>query len=137
VLLRMAVLLSVVGLLLHYCRYRTTSRWMARFGRPVAALAVPSGWQPEAYAQRCAELASVAARHGLYEALCLPQALVLQCLLAQSGLVARLRIGVLPGSAPLQAHAWVEYENLPLGSQDVHAYRTFDDLAVPDLLLPH
>ena len=44
--------------------------------------------------ERCAELAAIAARHGLYRANCLHQSLALCSLLRRDGLQTRLRIGV-------------------------------------------
>jgi len=132
VLGRLVLLLLVAGVLLCCCSYRRVSRWMEQLGKPAAAFGVPKGWDPVAYAQRCAELTTVAARHSLYRPQCLPQALALQCLLAQGGLAARLCIGVLP-SLPVQAHAWVEYAGHVLGSQDVSGYRPFDPQVEGDL----
>lgn len=87
---------------------------------------LPAGMSPVDYAQRCAALTGIAARHGLFPGNCLPQALVLQDLLHRRGLAAELRIGVLPGSNPLQAHAWVELEGVPLGANPPAGYHIIE-----------
>ena len=91
---------------------------------PIVSL--PEGISGLRYAHRCAELVEVAARHGLFRANCLHKSIALCGLLRRLGLPARLRIGVLPRSRPLQAHAWVELDNNPLGTPDVGGYRAFD-----------
>jgi hypothetical protein len=76
------------------------------------------------YAQRCAELTAIAARHCLPSGSCLPQSLALCWLLRKNGLDAQLKIGVIPQSETLLAHAWVEYQNLALGQQESN-YQSF------------
>lgn len=76
---------------------------------------LPPGWDTLEFARRCDQLAAIAAYHGFYHATCLPRSLALYRVLAVHGVPARLRIGVLPGSKPLQAHAWVECGNEVLG----------------------
>ncbi len=78
-------------------------------------------------AQRHAELTAIAARHGLYKANCLHQSIALCWLLRKQGLFSQIRIGVLPNTKPLQAHAWVELDGLALG-QTVDQYKAFDRL---------
>jgi hypothetical protein len=100
--------------------------------RSMAELPPLSPKRPElpamAFAQRCAELTAIAARNGLYRANCLHQSLALSHVLQQHGLPARLKIGVLPHARPLQAHAWVELDGIPLGQQSVADYEAFDRL---------
>lgn len=84
------------------------------------------------FAQRCAELTAIAARHGVYKANCLHQSLALCKLLRQHGMPASLRIGVRPQTQPFLAHAWVELFGIPLGSQSVAEYQAFERL-MPDL----
>ncbi|MCK9505385.1 MAG: lasso peptide biosynthesis B2 protein [Porticoccaceae bacterium] len=79
------------------------------------------------YAQRCAELSAIAARHCLPPGSCLPQALALCWLLRKNGLDAHLKIGVKPPGKTLLAHAWVEYQNLALGQQEA-GYQSFPPL---------
>ena len=80
------------------------------------------------YAQRCAELTAIAARHGLYKANCLHQSLALCRVLRQQAMPARIRIGMRPNAQPFQAHAWVELDGIALG-QSVDEYKAFDSLA--------
>ncbi|MSR12854.1 MAG: lasso peptide biosynthesis B2 protein [Gammaproteobacteria bacterium] len=89
---------------------------------------LPEGVAQEDYAQRCAQITEIAARHGLYQANCLHQSLALCGFLRYLGLQARLKIGVLPGSEPFQAHAWVELDDTPLGRSVVeyHAFSKLD-----------
>lgn len=70
-------------------------------------------------AQRHAVLMSIAARHGLYKANCLHQALPLCWFLRRRGSPAQLKIGVKPDLADFQAHAWVELDGVALGQQGI------------------
>jgi hypothetical protein len=101
--------------------------------RRAAELELPSGpVQPEQapmdFAQRCAQLTAIAARHGLYQANCLHQSLALCRLLREKGLPARLRVGVRKNAQPFQAHAWIELEGIPLGQQSIAEYEAFERL---------
>lgn len=80
------------------------------------------------FAQRCTDLTAIAAHNGLYQANCLHQSLPLCRLLRLYGLHVQLRIGVLPGFRPFQAHAWVELDGVPLGKQPVTQYVVFNQL---------
>lgn len=80
------------------------------------------------FAQRCAELTAIAARHGLYRANCLHQSLALCRILREKGLPARLRIGVRRNAQAFQAHAWVELEGTPLGQQSIAEFEVFERL---------
>lgn len=91
---------------------------------------LPVGLDATFYAQRCATLLTIAARRGLYHATCLPQALALHALLRRSGLRSVLRVGVMPGSVPLQAHAWVEFEGQTLGAADHEGFSAFSEGSV-------
>jgi hypothetical protein len=63
-------------------------------------------------------LVDAAARNHLYPMTCLPKALVLHRLLAQRGIATRLEIGVQKAGAALAAHAWLTYEDRPIGQPD-------------------
>ena len=70
--------------------------------------------------KRAQRLVGIAARHHLYPMSCLRQALVLQRLLSQRGIRTTLQIGVRREVGDLDAHAWLEYEGIPIGqSPDV------------------
>jgi len=83
--------------------------------------------QATGYTQRCAELTAIAAHHCLPRGSCFPQSLALCWLLRKKGLEAQIRIGIKPHSAPLLAHAWVEYQAMVLGNQESE-YSAFPDL---------
>ncbi len=131
--LTLAVLwwLPVAGLLLGIVGYRRAHTLMARISMPLTRCSLPTNWQPSAYAQRCAALVAVASCNGLYQARCLPRALALQSVLARRGLAAQVRIGIVPGTEPLQAHAWVDFEGCALGEGDIGEYKQFAELVQP------
>lgn len=95
------------------------------------AQALPAGLDAAAYAQRCAALLAIAARRGWYPATCLPLSLALHALLRRGGLRSRLRVGVMPGSAPLHAHAWVELQGQALGDAGHLGFSAFPEVSAP------
>jgi hypothetical protein len=125
-LIRLTLLLPIVGAGLRLFGFN----WMRQFAEcghrhcAVAKPTLPPGQSSQSYAQRCAELAAVAARHGIYRARCLPQALALCWLLQQKHLPARICIGTKPQTKPFMAHAWVELDKMPLG-HPVAGYKVF------------
>ena len=54
---------------------------------------------------------------------CLSRSLALWYLLLLQGVRTELRIGVRPGGAPLDAHAWVEHDGRPLNDDEGVAHR--------------
>jgi hypothetical protein len=121
-LLRLLLLLPLVWLKLRAHGFGKTHRWAeATPNRPCA------DGEDLFNAQRCAELAAIAARHGLYRANCLHQALALCRLLRRRGSLAQLRIGVRKTESVLDAHAWVELRGQALGNP-VNEYAVFDGL---------
>lgn len=88
---------------------------------------LPDNLTKTEYAQRCVQLTDICAHHGLYRANCLHQSLALCSILRKMGLEAKLRIGVSPGSATINAHAWVELDGVALG-KPVSGYRVFSNL---------
>lgn len=75
-------------------------------------------------AQSFARLASIAGRHGMVEATCLRQSLLLYGCLRQRGLSPSLHLGLKRHDGPFHAHAWVELEGTPLLPADAghHAF---------------
>ncbi len=68
-----------------------------------------------------ARLVQASARHCLFRPNCLQQSLVLWWLLRRQGVAGELRIGVRPEVTGLEAHAWVEFQGVPLNDgADVH-----------------
>lgn len=64
-------------------------------------------------------LVRLAGRNHLYPMTCLRRALALQRLLALHGVPAELRFGVQKENGGLTAHAWLEYQGLPIGEPEV------------------
>ena len=76
-------------------------------------------------------LVNIAARYGPIRAACLVRSLVLIRMLSGRGMTGNLQIGVRKGaSSHLDAHAWVEYEGVPVNDQPNVA----EDFAVFDAL---
>ncbi len=65
--------------------------------------------------KRAQRLVGIAARRHLYPMTCLRQALALQRLLGERGIETTLQIGVRREARELDAHAWLEYEGVPIG----------------------
>ena len=89
-------------------------------------------------AAEVARLVAAAARHGTYRASCLPVSLTLGWLLNRKGIMTDLRLGVRKVAARLEAHAWVEYQGLPLiDDPDVHErFAAFDQAVAPTTVAP-
>jgi len=125
-----AAMLAQAWLLLPLC-------WLAlgRFGLVAvhrAALGgTRAGLRQALDAARISELRSlvdIAARHSPAPATCLTRSLVLGWLLRRRGMPAQLRIGVRFVDQQLCAHAWLEYDGVPLNEQQavVAQYSAFD-----------
>jgi hypothetical protein len=69
-------------------------------------------------AKSLAAVAAIAGRHGVVEATCLRQSLLLYAWLRQRGLQPRLQLGTSSRVAPFQAHAWIELEGTRLRAAD-------------------
>jgi hypothetical protein len=92
-------------------------------------LSRPAAPNDVAYANRLAELADIAGRHGLYTITCLRQAVLVQHWLQRQGWPAELRIGALKNAAgDLQAHAWVELGGTALAQRDL-AYAPLQEMS--------
>jgi hypothetical protein len=122
--------LPQAGLCLHTLGLQRSLARLERCPLTVAA-ALPTGFDAATFAQRCAELLALAARRGGYRPSCLPQALALHALLRRRGLRTGLRIGVLPESQPLQAHAWVEFQGCALGDAGHAGFSAFEGIGAP------
>ncbi len=77
-----------------------------------------------ANARQLARLAAIAGRHGLVDATCLRQSLLVYGRLRRRGLDPRFQIGIKPADGPFQAHAWVELDGVRLLPGDV-GHRAF------------
>ena len=80
--------------------------------------------------QALGSLVSIAARHTLGPRTCLTRSLLLGWLLRHRGVDSQLRIGVRLTNGVLDAHAWVEWEGVPVNDQpDVGMqFASFGDL---------
>lgn len=125
-LLRLLWLLPATWLALRYVGFRRAQR-LAEI-RPHLGAAGANVPDFE-YAERCARLTEIAARHGLYRANCLHQSLALCRVLCRRGLPAKIRIGVKSALQPFEAHAWVEIDGIPVG-QLVEDYCLFPESGV-------
>ncbi len=128
VLFRQMLSLALTRLWLHRCGLRATIKQLGAIRQQRQQAGLPAGLQPLSYAQRCATLTAMAAQNGPVRANCLPQALALHDLLKRRGIASELRIAVLPGSTPLEAHAWVEMDAVPLGGNPPEGYRLIEQL---------
>ncbi|MBK6555916.1 MAG: lasso peptide biosynthesis B2 protein [Comamonadaceae bacterium] len=72
---------------------------------------------PLADIQALGELVNIAARHTLGPRTCLTRSLLLGWLLRRRGVASDLRIGVRLTNGVLDAHAWVEYDGIPVNDQ--------------------
>jgi len=71
-------------------------------------------------AERLKRLVDMSARLHLLSMTCLPKSLTLRWMLIKRGAPAVLKIGVMKIPAGMQAHAWVELNNKPVGeSEDI------------------
>jgi hypothetical protein len=64
--------------------------------------------------QRIASLVSIAANHHVLPTRCLVRSLTLARMLARRGVATDVRVGVRTDDQGFAAHAWVEWEGLPL-----------------------
>ena len=70
--------------------------------------------------RKTTRLVAAAGRRGPYRAKCLPESLTLWWLLRQQGVESQIRFGARKNGRRMEAHAWVEFEGMPLNdSTDV------------------
>ena len=124
IVLRSLLLLPAVAALLRLRGMERTRTWLDRLG-PFAA--------GDASALAPFEIAAlVGAAAGLLHARCLPRSLVLWHFLRDCATSAEIRLGVAKRSdGSLSAHAWVEFDGLPLndGSDVCERYAVLPALA--------
>lgn len=111
-LLGLVVLVPLVDIALRTLGLRRTQSLLGLTHAPAAP--APCTDDVMADAQRIAELANIAGRHGAWQNTCLRQALAVQWWLYRRGLPAQLRIGARRVGNQLDAHAWVELDGVPL-----------------------
>jgi len=97
------------------------SRWL-RFLARLASFGITSNHNPVIVADAApteqagaiARIVKIAAEKGVYQAKCLPQTLVLWCLLRRNHIESEIRFGARKQGGELQAHAWVEVGGVAL-----------------------
>lgn len=124
--LKAVLLLAATGLGLKLLGFKRVRAALLQRPAAVGEHGVPEA--EVALARHTAFLVSAAARHGFYDAPCLPSAMTLQHLLRRQGIETDLRFGVRKNSEKLDAHAWVEHRGCPLiDGPEVHdRYRSFE-----------
>jgi hypothetical protein len=106
-LLQCILLLPLVGGLLSTLGLASTLRYLgSRSGRMGVDRPQPGATEVE-QARRLARLVSVAARHGIYKAGCLRQAVLTWWLLRRRGISSEIGIGSSVAEGVFEAHAWV------------------------------
>ena len=75
--------------------------------------------------RRYGDLANVAANHSLFAANCLPRSLYLWWFLRNFGWDSTIRFGAHKTETAIQAHAWVEYQGIPINDAEDVAQQYF------------
>ncbi len=121
----LAILLALIDASLRLFKFKRTQGWLLRHaGTRPQRPCTPEALQD---AERLAELAAIAGRHGAWANTCLRQALAVQWWLRRDGLPAQLRIGARKQGDVVDAHAWVELEGVALAQPNL-AYHAFGEL---------
>jgi hypothetical protein len=115
VFLSALALLATVRLFLCIIPFRTLHRSWSSVPQCIARHSEGASLPPA----RIVWLVGVASRF-IPGARCLARAIAAQLLLARAGHLADMRIGVRKEGNSLDAHAWLEYEGVPLFESDAH-----------------
>ena len=116
-LMLMLVWLPLISISLSVFGYVRTRSWIERLS-PVPAPRGATADDLES-AERLAQLAVIAGRHGAVTVTCLRQALLVFGWLRRRGLAPELTLGVRKLDAQFDAHAWVELRGFALGQADL------------------
>lgn len=103
------LLLPVVDISLRLFAWTRCQRWAERWARPA-----PTADQTYPAPRRIAWLVERAARHCPWPATCLRRSLLLWAFLRRSGVASELRLGFRNPGGQFEAHAWVEWNGVPL-----------------------
>jgi hypothetical protein len=114
------------------------SRWV-RFLARLASFGITSNHNPLIGADAApteqaggiARIVKIAAEKGVYQAKCLPQTLVLWCLLRRNHIESEIRFGARKQRGELQAHVWVEVGGVAL-NEDSDVCLHFSPLGTDD-----
>lgn len=129
VVCRLALLQLLAWGLLRLVKLDRAARLLGRVRGSQTADSFHGGLDAAGYANRCHALSGAMRLMGLFRNGCLERSIALQHYLACRGIPTVIRIGVLPGTLPLQAHAWVEFEGVALGGEAVAAFREIGGFA--------
>lgn len=105
------LLLPLFALLVRALGFGRFRHWLDE--RTTLPMAVVTAQEISAIA--CA--VNMAARLGPFKASCLTRSMVLKWLLRNRGVGTSLRVGVRTDSGMLDAHAWVEYQGVPINDR--------------------
>ena len=88
--------------------------------------------------RKTVRLVDAAGRHGPYRAKCLPESLTLWWLLRRQGIESQIRFGARKYAHRMEAHAWVEFEGVPLNdSADVRErFKPFERAVMAEEVKP-
>ncbi len=109
-LARGLICLPLLALALRFYGWRRCRQWLEQRAGCLPAAVV----DVLAYAQQTARIVHLAGRYSVVKARCLPQSLLLWYWLRQAGLDSELCFGAHKAAGTLEAHAWVEYQGVPL-----------------------
>lgn len=113
----LATLLVPVHVSLLLFGYARTKYWLDCSGGSKARReATPREFEG---ARNLVKLASIAGRHGLVNATCLRQSLLVYFLLRCKGLAPEIKLGVRRQAGTFDAHAWVELDDIVLGQENL------------------
>jgi hypothetical protein len=112
-LLAYALLLPTIHLGLRWLGLQRTQAALKRFAPSRGTRCIDPGLLQ--WAERSAQLAAIAGRHGALHVTCLRQALAVETMLRRAGLEPILRLGVDRQGPSPDMHAWVELDGQPLG----------------------
>jgi hypothetical protein len=121
--LQALLLLPLTALLLRLFGLRSCQRLLAALAPPTSSVTEPQHATLN-QARLTARMVRAAAQHDLFRARCLPQALALWWLLRRQRIAGTLRIGTRLIFGQLQAHAWLEYQGVPL-NEDERVYQSY------------
>ena len=110
------VLLLAVDLGLRWLSFHQLQAWLDRYQGGIPKRGEVAQVRP--VIQHTRRMAEIARRHHLYRMTCMRHALALQWLLARQGVRTDLRFGVNRDSGALKAHAWLEYDGVPIGEPE-------------------
>jgi hypothetical protein len=106
---------ALVAVVLASVRLRATG--LERTQRRMAGPQRPVPPDADERAAASTRVVGAVARRLPYARTCLPRSIALWALLRRQGIDSEVVIGVRPGGAPLDAHAWVEREGVPLNER--------------------